>query len=522
MTLQNWRIGPRIAALALILMVFLTALGLSAAWFLNEARIQQQSTEGEAARVTQAIELARSAQVSFKIQVQEWKNTLLRGGSTDAFKKYHDGFRKENDLTQARLTQLRPIFAELGLPIEQVDETLAAHQTLLGQYEHALKSYDSQDPDVSAHRVDAMVKGMDRPPTKMIDDIVENALETGQARLAHESVVAADNFRLAIACLIGLSVATLAASIVLSVIVVRSITTPLQTAVQAARQVADGHIQQQITSHGRDEVAELLQAMNRMSQSLQTVVNEVRVSASMVDQAAAEIAAGNLDLSNRTEQQAANLQASTATMDGVSQGVRHSADAAQRASELSAQASQVAEQGGQVVRDVVETMATISESSTRIADITAVIDSIAFQTNILALNAAVEAARAGEQGRGFAVVASEVRALAQRSAQAAQEIKGLIHTSVSRIERGAELVHTAGDTIGQTVQAVRDMRAMLDRIAQEAHEQANGAAQVSEALVTLDSTMQQNASMVEQAAAASNSLKDQSRKLNQVVAFFQS
>lgn len=309
MSLQHLRIGPRIASLALILLVFLGALGLSAAWFLNEARIQQQSTEAEAARVTQAIELARSAQVSFKIQVQEWKNTLLRGGSPEAFQKYHDGFRKENDLTQSRLTQLRPIYAELGLPAEQVDAALEAHKTLLGQYEQALQSYSSQDPDVSAHRVDALVKGMDRPPTKMIDEIVEKALATGQARLAGESAAAAANFKLAIACLVCLAAATLAAGVVLSVIVVRSITRPLDIAVQAARRVADGHIHHQIDATGRCEISELQRTMNRMSQSLQNVVSEVRTSAAMVEQAAAEIAAGNFDLSTRTEQQAARLPA---------------------------------------------------------------------------------------------------------------------------------------------------------------------------------------------------------------------
>jgi methyl-accepting chemotaxis protein len=250
------------------------------------------------------------------------------------------------------------------------------------------------------------------------------------------------------------------------------------------------------------------------------VVSQVREAADMVSHASGEIASGNMDLSSRTETQASNLQQTVATIGQLSTGVQHSADHAAQAESLASKASEVAERGGVVVGDVVQTMNDINASSRKISEIIGVIDGIAFQTNILALNAAVEAARAGEQGRGFAVVASEVRALAQRSANAAKEIKVLINASVECVDRGTNLVGEAGETIASTVQAVRQVRDVVSEISLAAREQATGIDQVSQSISAIDNTMQQNAALVEQAAAAAASLRQQATALQGSVSFF--
>jgi methyl-accepting chemotaxis protein len=246
----------------------------------------------------------------------------------------------------------------------------------------------------------------------------------------------------------------------------------------------------------------------------------VRQSAESIQVASAEVASGNTDLSQRTEQAASNLQQTAGSVEQLTSSVRQSADAAAQANQLASSASAVAQRGGQVVSQVVSTMDEINTSSKRIADIIGTIDGIAFQTNILALNAAVEAARAGEQGRGFAVVASEVRSLAQRSAEAAREIKTLIGTSVDKVETGARLVQDAGSTMNEIVASVQRVTDVIGEITAAATEQSGGIAQVNSAIGSLDQMTQQNAALVEESAAAAESLRDQAQRLNGVVATF--
>jgi methyl-accepting chemotaxis protein len=254
---------------------------------------------------------------------------------------------------------------------------------------------------------------------------------------------------------------------------------------------------------------------------LDAAVSAVRHGAQSMDSACSEIASGNQDLSDRTEQTASNLQRTSSSMASLTQTVRHSAHSAQQANQLAMNASTVAAQGGAVVAQVVQTMQGINESSRRISDIISVIDGIAFQTNILALNAAVEAARAGDQGRGFAVVASEVRSLAGRSAEAAKEIKSLISASVERVEQGTALVGQAGTTMAEVVQSIGRVADIMGEISAATAEQAAGVAQVGEAVTEMDQATQQNAALVEEMAAAAASLKSQSQELVQTFAVFQ-
>jgi methyl-accepting chemotaxis protein len=302
--------------------------------------------------------------------------------------------------------------------------------------------------------------------------------------------------------------------------VYRQIARSLRKAVLASDTMAAGNLAAPIEVKGPSEVAALLQALSIMRDNLGRVVAEVRNNADSVATASRQIAQGNADLSQRTEEQASNLQQTAASMEQLTATVKQNADTAHQAAQLAGGASSVAGDGGEAVGKVVMTMDDISASSKRIADIISVIDGIAFQTNILALNAAVEAARAGEQGRGFAVVASEVRSLAQRSAQAAREIKGLIGSSVEKVEAGSSLVGSAGLTMGEIVNQVRTVSDLLAEISAASREQTTGIGQIGDAVAQLDQVTQQNAALVEESAAAAQSLQAQAAQLARAVSFF--
>ncbi len=290
-------------------------------------------------------------------------------------------------------------------------------------------------------------------------------------------------------------------------------------AAELARRIADGDLRTEVQLMPGDQES-LLHAIASMREGVADIVRRVRDSSESVATASSEIAQGNLDLSQRTENQASALQQTAASMEQLSSTVQHNADGARTASQLAQASSEVAVSGGALVNDVVETMRGIHESSRKIADIIGVIDSIAFQTNILALNAAVEAARAGEQGRGFAVVASEVRALAQRSANAAREIKSLINDSVDRVAQGSDLVGRAGSTMSEVVNSIQRVNDIVAEISSASSEQSRGVGQIGQAITQMDHATQQNAALVEQSAAAAESLKLQARQLVQAVETF--
>lgn len=303
--------------------------------------------------------------------------------------------------------------------------------------------------------------------------------------------------------------------------ITRSIVKGLNKANRVARAIAQGDISQEVrVRNGHDEVGQLLQSMADMTTNLRHMVGMVQESAHSMEIAASEIAAGNQDLSSRTEQTASNLEQTAAAMNEINDTVARNAKAANQAGEISHEASRTAADGSKVVAEVVTTMEQITHSSQRIADIIGVIDGIAFQTNILALNAAVEAARAGEQGRGFAVVASEVRSLATRSAGAAKEIKGLIGESVDRVENGGALVTSAGQTMQKIVASVTQVNDLVNTMRQANQEQATGVGEVNLAVANLDQMTQQNSAMVEESAAAAASLREQASHLLEAVKVF--
>ncbi|WP_225984794.1 methyl-accepting chemotaxis protein [Noviherbaspirillum aerium] len=302
----------------------------------------------------------------------------------------------------------------------------------------------------------------------------------------------------------------------------RAIAAPVSRAARMLGEIADGNgdLSRRMTVESEDEVGELASGFNRFISSLNRTVGDIRNSTQTIAAATTQIAAGNLDLSSRTEAQASSLEETASAMEELTATVRQNAESANQANRLAVEASSQATRGGQVVDQVVQTMGSIKESSRKIVDIIGVIDGIAFQTNILALNAAVEAARAGEQGRGFAVVASEVRTLAQRSAQAAKEIKGLIDDSVEKVEAGSTLVDEAGSTMKQIVASVKNVTGIMSEISTASHEQSDGIGQVNLAITQMDNATQQNAALVEEAAAAARSLQDQAGNLARVVSVF--
>jgi methyl-accepting chemotaxis protein len=357
--------------------------------------------------------------------------------------------------------------------------------------------------------------------------LLAELLKTANEMLAHEHMQATERVAAAEAAyssdraiLLVVCVCALGVAAGLGWVLSNAVTRPLQRAVQLAESVASGDLRSDIVIDSSDETGQVLAALKKMNESLVQMVTRVRQSADGIATASSEIASGNENLSSRTEQQASGLQQTAASMQQMTSTVQQNADHSRQASQMAEAAAEVARSGGEVVERVVATMSEITASSRKIADIIGVIDGIAFQTNILALNAAVEAARAGEQGRGFAVVASEVRGLAQRSANAAREIKGLIGASSERVEAGSLLVSEAGSTMRDVVAQVRRVTDLVAEINASTLEQSNGIKQVNQAVSSLDESTQQNAALVEQSAAAAESLKHQATDLLDMISAF--
>lgn len=519
MQLQHLKISTRLIGLSVFLLCGSLILGLVSWMTLSRTNVMFQHALEQASQVEDAVDTARKAQVVFKIQIQEWKNTLLRGHDAAAFEKYRAAFIKSGEEARGDLHKLQAIVEHLDMDAAMVVEAGDALAKLQEQYLDALQRFDPAHAD-SDRVVDALVKGMDREPTQKIDQIVHAVGEHAAAlRQQNQQAARAQHDMATMMVLLTLVLLTvLGAS--MTYWVITSVTGPLSRAIQIAKTVAAGDLSADIQVSSSDETGQLLLALKEMNDGLSRIVASVRLGTDAIATGSSEIATGNLDLSSRTEQQASALEETASSMEEITATVRQNADNAQQANQLVASASEVALRGGHVVSQVIVTMDSINEASKRIVDIIAVIDGIAFQTNILALNAAVEAARAGEQGRGFAVVAAEVRGLAQRSASAAKEIKELIGNSVERVAAGGKLVTEAGTTMSEVVQSVQRVTGIMTEITAASREQTMGIEQVNTAISQMDQVTQQNAALVEQAAAAAASLQYQADELTQAVSKF--
>ncbi|RFB69639.1 MULTISPECIES: methyl-accepting chemotaxis protein [unclassified Herbaspirillum] len=365
-----------------------------------------------------------------------------------------------------------------------------------------------------------MLKGESTKVYRSLLDQVEKLVEVNEKGAEKSSTDADATYASARMWIIAMLLICMAAAMTLAIWISRVISRPLTEAVGVAQRVAGGDLTGTIRAESKDETGQLLEALRGMNDNLLKIVGEVRTGTDTIATASNEIASGNMDLSSRTEQQAGSLEETASAMEELTSTVKQNADNARQANQLAVTASEVAVAGGNVVGQVVDTMGSINDSSKKIVDIIGVIDGIAFQTNILALNAAVEAARAGEQGRGFAVVASEVRSLAQRSAAAAKEIKILIDDSVSKVDIGSKLVEQAGSTMEEVVNSVRRVTDIVSEITAASHEQSQGIEQINLAITQMDEVTQQNAALVEQAAAAAQSMQEQAGRLSEVVSVF--
>lgn len=398
---------------------------------------------------------------------------------------------KEGQANQARYV------AKVSTSIQKIEQ-----QEILDQ---ALFEMDIEQPALSAQAAELQI-------SRAIEQNKHNTTQGGE--LVNQTLS-----QLTTVVSVGLLFAV-GSGLALGMMLLARIRSPLTQLTSGISRVKAGDLSQTVAVQSQDELGRMSHDFNDMVNALKSTVSEVRLAADSILGASSQIASGNFDLSTRTEQAAANLQQTTASLTLLTGTVRKTAESAQSANQIASTAATFAGQGGELVRQVVSSMNGIKASSTRIADIIAVIDGIAFQTNILALNAAVEAARAGEQGRGFAVVASEVRSLAGRSAEAAREIKSLIEASHHEVETGSRLVQDAGVTMTQIVSQVTEVSRMIQAITQDAHAQSGEISDVTQSMGQLEQMTQQNAALVEQAAAASDSLKEQADRMAQAMRMF--
>jgi methyl-accepting chemotaxis protein-1 (serine sensor receptor) len=510
--LNRWSIRTSLTLVGILLVtltVVVGALGLTA---LNRASSSlDRIARGDLVAI-HALDDAASYLLRSRVAVDRF-NALQSAGNADeakqALARAQELLAKGNQSWQTYLDAPKP-----GIDQALLDDVLAKHTTVMR---------DGVEPEFAALSANDMAAYHAIADTKIspmfiaYDAAASAVVKALQQSVSEQQANAQSSASLMMTLIVAVTVFALLLVVGIRFALRGLIVQPLQDATACFERMAAGDLSEPIEVFSSNEIGRLFAGIKRMQENLSTMVKAVHGSTESIDTGAREIAMGNTDLSQRTEQQAASLQQTASSMDQLTGTVRQNAENARQASQLAVNASDIATRGGDVVSQVVTTMQDIAASSNKVVDIIGVIEGIAFQTNILALNAAVEAARAGEQGRGFAVVAGEVRSLAQRSASAAKEIKELIGDSVDKVQSGSTLVGRAGTTMDEIVQAVRRVTDIMGEISAASEEQSGGIEQVNRAVVQMDEVTQQNAALVEEAAAAASSLEDQTRQLQAVI-----
>jgi len=511
--MSHLRLAAKLPISFACVLVLMLAAALYGIWGLNQAL----GTFGAKVVGSFASErVARDMDLAFRLQLDEWKSTLLKGSEASLLEKHWNGFksREKQVATMAAGLQARVDDAAVKALVGQFAQ---AHAKLGTEYRKAFDAFKATNFDPMAG--DAMVQGLDRSSVRLLEEATA-AIAAGSTQSATE---AAEHGARATWWSAAFMALTASVGVCIAIWISRSVVKLLGgdpvDALRAAAAIADGDLSRHVPVRDGDSTS-LMSALREMQSRLAEVVAGVRQQAEGVSTSAGEIALGNRHLNAQTEQQTAALGQTASSMGHLSGTVRQNADSGREASKLAKAASDVAQQAGAAVAEVVNTMKGIDESARRVADITGVIDGIAFQTNILALNAAVEAARAGEQGRGFAVVAAEVRTLAQRSAQAAKEITSLIGSSVERVQHGNSLVDRAGTRMQEVVAAIDRVARTVAEISAASGEQRAEVDQVGTSVDRMDQATQQNAALVKQSAAAAEVLKQQAEQLVLAVSVF--
>jgi len=508
--INNLRIGTRLGIGFSLVLVLATLSSCIALWYLQHVAADTRTMMQE------PLKKERLTEESYRITLAGMKRTLATARSRDlSVSEYFVEDAKKSTVRNGEILQY--LEAHLGSPEEK--ERFGSISPARKQYielrDLITKTKKEGQNEEAAQLIEKFVPVSEAYLKRQMEFLDYQKQQIDQ--LSQDIDITADK-----------SIKLVSAMIVMFIVcgsvcawhLTHSITNPINHAVALARRVAGGDLTSQIEITSSDETGQLMQALKDMNDGLQHIVSKVRDGAEVIVTASTEIASGNLDLSLRTEEQASALEETASSMEELNSTMQHNLHHVREANQLTSAASEVAVKGGEVVSKVVDTMGSISASSRKIVDIISVIDGIAFQTNILALNAAVEAARAGEQGRGFAVVASEVRNLAQRSASAAKEIKALIADSVEKVEEGGTLVELAGATMAEIVERVAHVNRIMSNIMSATNEQSTGIEQINQAIIQMDTTTQQNAALVEQAAAAAQSLHEQAASMSQVVSIF--
>lgn len=512
-------ITKRIVITSLIMLTSVLALSGAAIHVLTQSMDDNESHFQLTSRIHSSVELAGNAQIEFKKQVQEWKNILLRGHDEAQFEKYLGKFSKQETLVQQHLTNLKLLLGTESSLTPRVEQLLSTHSELGAKYRAGLKLFDATNP-LSNRLVDKHVKGIDRPPTKQMNELLADIRKNSNTQLKalhandleHASTVI--NFYVLGSILAGIIVA------LASWMLIKSVRDPLNLALSQIQKVASGDLTAQAAVVREDEAGLLIKASNAISSNLGNTLNNITSCAEEVDDTARVIARENTDLAQRTSEQAITLETTSGNIDSISAAMKENAELAVGANSFVTTVRSQAHDSAEVAQQVGKAMADIQETSSQIAAINDVVNEIAFQTNLLALNASVEAARAGDQGRGFAVVASEVRALAQRSASAAKEIKGLIDDSEDKVATGTRLAKDSGKRLKKIVQSIDQASGQIHEITMKAEEQAGNVAAINLSLTDMDQATQQNTVLVEQMSQQSDVMRERSIQLRELINFF--